>query len=146
MKKVVIIYGAPASGKSTLAKQYREKGYYELNRDNIRFGVVQPGGDWTTWNGFKKGNKDEDLVTKLWRRMFDYLTGTGQDIVISDTNCHKGRREGLINDLKGLGYDVLVTFLHVPLEELLIRDQDRGKMAVGEEVITDMFNKLYKEG
>ena len=145
MKKAVLIYGAPASGKSTLAKQYREKGYYELNRDNIRFGVVQPGGDWTTWNGFKKGNKDEDLVTKLWRRMFDYLTGTGQDIVISDTNCHKGRREGLLSELKGLGYEVEMVHLSVSLLELLIRDSKRGKMAVGEKVITDKFTELYKE-
>jgi predicted kinase len=107
--------------------------------------VVQPGGDWTTWNGFKKGNKDEDLVTKLWRRMLDYLTTTGQDIVISDTNCHKGRREGLSSDLKGLGYEVEMIHLSVSLLELLERDKKRGKMSVGGKVITEMFNKLYWE-
>jgi predicted kinase len=145
MKKAVIIYGAPASGKSTRAKFYRDQGYYELNRDNIRFGVVQPGGDWTTWNGFEKGNKDEDLVTKIWRSMFEYLTGTGKDVVISDTNCQKNRREGLFYGLKALGYEVTLEHMCVPLMELLERDKKRGKMAVGGKVITDMFNKLYQE-
>lgn len=145
MKRAVIIYGAPASGKSTRAKLYRDQGYYELNRDNIRFGVVQPGGDWTTWNGFKKGNKDEDLVTKVWRRMFEYHTSKGNDIVISDTNCVKGKREGLFCDLKALGYEVTLECMSVPLLELLERDKKRGKMSVGEKVITDMVVKLNLE-
>jgi predicted kinase len=141
MSNAVLIFGAPGSGKSTMGEDYRKLGFKELNRDNIRFGVVQPGGDWTTW----KFNSIERLVTKIWDSAYEFYRDKCYDIVITDTNCKKGNRDALVRRLERDGYEVLQVRLNPPLEVLLERDQKRGKMSVGEGIITQMYENLNKE-
>lgn len=138
--KAVLVYGAPGAGKSTLAKEYVEEGFTEINRDNIRFSMVDPGGDWTTYR-FNK--KNEKFVTSIWNQRLDEATFNMKSVVISDTLCNKQKRQNVVDYLKELGYtDITLVELNPPLEELLKRDRERGRWSVGEGVVRQKWEEL----
>lgn len=140
--EAIILCGPPACGKSTQAKHFVEVGLVEINRDNIRFNNILPGGDWTTYKFSKKNEKE---VTRIWWELVRSCAFNGKDIIISDTLCNSHKRQNVVDELKDLGYSVDVVVLHVPLKTLIERDSRRGKFSVGEAVITRMFNELNKE-
>ena len=65
--KAIVTVGISASGKSTWAKQ--QVGYMNINRDDIRFNTVCPGGNWNT---YKFNKKNEQRVEELfWDNVAD---------------------------------------------------------------------------
>ncbi len=66
MLKAIITVGISASGKTTFAKSLVEQGWVDCNRDWIRFNVVAPGTDWST---YKFTNKHERDVTQIQEEM-----------------------------------------------------------------------------
>lgn len=136
----LIIAGAPASGKSTLAKHYVDNlSYTEINRDYIRFNVIHPGGDWSTYKFDKKNEKE---VTRIWFQQLDSASFEMRNIVISDTLCDKNKRQNIVDYCRKLGYNVFVDILNPPLEELIRRDSLRGDFSVGADVVERMWRKL----
>ena len=97
--KAIITVGIPASGKTT---KYAEFYGYIVNRDDMRehlFGNYYSG-------GYKFTNAKEKQVTEhCWDRVLT-CAAHKMDIVISDTNLNKGRRESLIEELEKLGSEV----------------------------------------
>lgn len=129
--KAVITVGISASGKSTLAKEYVEKGYTEVNRDWIRFNVVKPGADWRTYK-FNKTNEAE--VDRIQGQMVMEAWGNCKNVIISDTNLNANTRHKMIESLKDLGYDVEIVAVPVTLAEAYKRDAFREN-GVGQAVI-----------
>lgn len=136
--KAVLIWGPPAVGKSTQAKEFFRYGYCEVNRDTIRFENVAPGATWKTYR-FSKENEKE--VTRIWWEKIHTYAKEGKNIVISDTLCNKGRREHVIRQLEELGYKIILLELYLPVEELLWRDDARGDMSVGADVVWRMYKQ-----
>ncbi|AXF53099.1 MAG: putative polynucleotide kinase [Caudoviricetes sp.] len=66
------------------------------------------------------------MIMRAWDR--------NKDIVVSDTNLNKGRREALIENLKSLGYIIEIVPFHITREEAVKRDNLRAN-GVGESVI-----------
>lgn len=135
----IIICGAPASGKSTIAADFVKSGWVEINRDAIRFSVIDPGGNWTTYRFNKKNEKE---VTRIWWENVRNAAFNGDNVVISDTLCNKDRRKQVVEEMISLGYNVNVVELHVPLETLLERNANRGVFSVGESVIRSKFEEM----
>lgn len=127
--KAVITVGVSASGKSTLAKEYVNKGYVEINRDWIRFNIVQPGANWSNYKW-----KNEKTVNEIEGKMVMEAWSDEKNIIISNTNLNGGVRTMMIDSLKDLGYDVEVISLDVTREEAVKRDNLRAN-GVGESVI-----------
>jgi len=139
----VIVVGPPGSGKSTYAREVMNeyKSVREINRDNFRFGVVQPGGSWATWS---HNSKDEKMVTSLWKKYFDECVKMGYDLIFTDASyCDPNKTSSLIGKLESLGYKVHTIYMQVSLEECIRRDLIRGKMSVGKEVVEKFWRKMY---
>lgn len=132
--KAWITVGISASGKTTWAK---EQNALDINRDWIRFNIIQPGADW---GSYKFNKTKENEVTKIQEQMVMDAFSRGDQIIISDTNLNSETREKWINSLTNLGYDVEIKEFDVTLETAYKRDSLR-KNGVGQNVIYSQYQK-----
>lgn len=130
MLKAYITVGISASGKTTFAKTLVEQGWVDCNRDWIRFNVVSPNTDWST---YKFTNKREQDVTLVQEEMVMDALEKGKNIIVSDTNLNPKIRNKWITLLTDLGYEVEIKEFPITLEEAWKRDQMRAN-GVGREV------------
>lgn len=92
MPKLIITVGVSASGKTTWVKSLNEIEFFNMiniNKDDIRFNIIKPGGNWKTYN--PKGN--EVKVIQLQVALAQSAISSGDGIIISDTNLKPGTRD-----------------------------------------------------
>lgn len=140
--KAIVTVGIPASGKSTFAETLSAS-WRELNRDDIRKQLHRrTHGTEFTWAEWKW--KREKEVTDIFQVRLRDAVECKKNIICSDTNLHEGRRQQLIAQLEGLGYDVEVKVFHVEFDEACKRDAARHN-GVGISVIAEMYEKYSKQ-
>ena len=158
-KKCIICVGTSASGKSTWAKhQCLQYNWMQIERDAIRekllatqFNlneIARTTRDITIsdniWQHWKFEN--ENLVTKEFDIQINRAVKNNLNIVCSDTNLNKGRRDALKLKLEALGYEVeyKVFGQELSLDELWVRDTYR-KNTVGRDIIWRQWKKFNAE-
>lgn len=139
MRKTKILMGVPGSGKSTVARQFVEKGYVQLERDLIRMEL------YGVWYG---GNIDEKKVTAVQVERARRALLAGKNIVISDTCINPETRNKWIHFCSSMGSEVDV--IHVGadllLDDLIERNRNRDDQSkvVGDKVVTRFYTE-YRE-
>lgn len=136
MKKVLILQGLPASGKSSYAKELllKEPGrWVRTNKDLLR--EMAHASHWSPAN--------EKFICNLRDTIILMALEEGKHVIIDDTNFGKnieqikelvkGKAEIQIND----------SFLQVPVDECIKRDLKRVN-SVGKDVIMKMYNQFVK--
>lgn len=147
MTKLIITRGLPASGKTTIAKDYERahvKTTVRVNLDDLRAmlhaGVFVDGKDGT-----------EKVVKRLRNRLVSAALLASKDVICDDTNL----REKDVQELHLLAWShgaefVVWDLCHVPLDECLRRDRVRatkpGEVSVGDAVIRGMAQKYLAGG
>lgn len=140
MKRAAIVcVGIPTSGKSYYAKELCENdgSFVEVNRDWIRFNVVCPDSNWST---YKFTNKREKEVTEIQHQMIIQAFYDGQNVVVSDTNLNPKTRQAMIDFLEEYDFEVEIKEFPITLEEAYKRDAQRQN-GVGQNVIYSMYQK-----
>lgn len=139
MKKVIILKGLPASGKTTWAKNQIDKNpgmYKRINKDEIRAML-----DNSKWSG-----DNEKFVVKTRDWLIVEALHSGHHVIIDDTNLdpkHEVRIRQLVKE-NDTTAGVRIMDFDVDLQEAVRRDAKREN-SVGQKVITDMYFKyLYK--
>ena len=142
----IFLVGVSASGKSTLTKHLIEEGresfdteFVEINRDNIRFSLIDPYGSWKTYK-FTKMN--EDIVTETWEKQLRGAILNNKNVILSDTNLNQKYLTQNIDYLKEQGYTVVVQVMRIPVEICIERDKQRGDFSVGKDVIEKQQKSL----
>src|ERR1035437_8921098 len=145
--KAIITEGISASGKSTWAKEYVRKAYVrtnnrfgvtEINRDTIRQELTEAKGKEWCWANWQWSREKE--VTAIVDMNIAACVENGVEIIISDTNLNKARRENLADKLTLLGYTVEIKEFPVALEVAWARDAAR-KNGVGHSVIAKQYEE-----
>lgn len=137
MKKLLMLRGLPACGKSTYAFELvAGGGWLAVTKDDIRKGLEQGGWVWSQEN--------ERDVEKLRDQQIELALKAGLNVVSADTNFarkHKARLEQL-----ALKHNVVfeVKDLKVDVEECIRRDKLREN-GVGEGVIRKMAKQYVLE-
>lgn len=143
MKKVILLKGLPASGKSTYAKKLIREypgAYKRINKDDLRAMMDN--------SYHSKGN--EKFVLKVRDFIIMEALRDGKHVIIDDTNLaskHEVRVRQLVDMYKkesGHQATVEVKFFDIPLEECIRRDLKRQN-SVGERVIRRMYNQFILE-
>lgn len=134
MGKLVLTVGVPASGKSTLGRQYVDRGFVQIERDLLRmkhYGV---------WYG---GSIDENKITRYQIEEIRRAVLDGRDVIVSDTNISKDTRDHLANFGRAIGCDVEIIHINpeLLLPELIERNanrEDKSKV-----VPVGVMNQMY---
>lgn len=147
--KAEILVGVSGSGKSTYVKEHLSH-YLNIERDKIREVVLNqknPEIDISKENLWKHWNfKLEGLVDDIRDNMINNAFEMQNDVVFSDTNLSKSKRDALAKSLEDMGYEVTVTVIgrELTLDQLWKRDAHR-KNTVGHDVIAKQYEQFRKE-
>ena len=136
MKKIIILQGLPASGKSTYARQLAESDptkYVIINRDSLR---KMCGKYWVPIR--------ESYISDLERYAISSALINGFIPIIDATNLN----DSVLDEWKDIAYDYKAKIEYktfpIQLEDAIERDSKReGDNKVGESVIKKFYNK-YK--
>ena len=137
MKKVLILQGLPASGKSSFAKELliKEPGkWVRTNKDLLR--EMCHASYWTKNN--------EKFIVQLRNEIILQALAAGKHVIVDDTNF--GINIDRIKELvKGKAQvEINNSFLQTPVEECIKRDLLRPK-SVGKDVIMSMYNQFVRK-
>lgn len=136
-KKLLMLKGLPASGKTTHAKELEGTGkWVRVNKDDIRKEYFP---DWTF--------KDEKRVLYIEDAEILAELNEGNNVVVDDTNFNPKHKDRLEKIAEQTGAEFEVMFIDTPLEECIKRNKKRANK-VPMEAILDMYRKYvapYKE-
>lgn len=137
--KLILTVGISASGKTTWAEeqQRQQKRLFNINRDKIRFDIVQPG---SNWSAYKHNKKNESKVTELEFTAAITAVDCGADIIISNTNLNPKTRKFWKKFAEESGYEFEIKEFPITLEEAIKRDNLRQN-GVGEQVIRKQYQQ-----
>ncbi|WP_299674461.1 AAA family ATPase [uncultured Tenacibaculum sp.] len=140
MKRIIILKGIPASGKSTYAKKLVSENpgmYKRINRDSLR--------EMLDANHFSKGN--EKFIVKTRDFLIKEALLAGKHVIVDDTNLYDKNQERIAEiaseytNETGHAVKVEVKLMEIDVEEAIRRDAAREK-SVGREVILRMDKQL----
>lgn len=137
--KVVICKGLPASGKTTFAHNWVSDD--ERNRELVEKDQIRRNPDLFRDGVYNHSRGDESIVIQERDRLINQALSNGKSVVSSDTNLVQKHIIQITNIAKKYDAEVeIVSFLDVPLKELIERDSKRSD-SVGEQVIRRMFHQ-----
>lgn len=140
--KVIITRGLPASGKSTYALQWVKED--PDNRVMIEKDAIRKDGRLFKDGVYVHKRGDEGIVIKERDRLIHKALQAGKSVVSSDTNLVQKHVAQISAIARKYSAKVeIVSFLDVPLKDLIERDLER-KDSVGEQVIRRMFHEQVK--
>lgn len=141
--EAILTIGAPASGKSTWAKQWVSESpdtRIQIERDIYRKTIF----NLSDLKNYKYTREKENMVTEtIYTTLENNATHMGRDVVISDTNLNEKFRMELMHHLKELGYNIKYKLFDVDLWTLLERDEKRCE-SVGRQVVYSFYIRMQE--
>lgn len=133
MKKVIMLKGLPASGKSSYAKEQCGSDVVRVNKDDIRAMMASP---------FSKGN--ENIVLAVRDTLVREALSQNKTVFVDDTNFAPIHEETLRTIAAAHDAPFEVKTFDTPVDECIKRDAKRAN-PVGRDVIMDMYRKYIKQ-
>ena len=139
-KKIVILRGLPASGKSTFVKKNHLHDYV-LSMDILRKMFCAP---ISIDNGecFHISQDYNKQVAEMFMTLLKARLSNGSFTVVDNTNLSSRGFNEIVDLAKSHGFEILVVDFNTPMNECIERDKIRS-FAVGENVIRKMVS--YKK-
>lgn len=135
-QKLIITKGLPASGKTTWAREQVVKGQGQIkrvNKDDFR--------DMVDCSKHSKGRERE--IIDMQDTLINCYLSMGYSVIVDNTNF--GWEDHFREMIQGTEAEFEIKdFTHVPLEECLRRNEQRG-LKVPQKAIKDMFNKYVRK-
>lgn len=130
--KFIMMVGFPGAGKSTIAKEFEEKGFLVLSTDRIRNELDM--------------HKDEQIVEVLdiiYARLVLAMK-EGKDIVYDSTNLTRRRRMLVLDYVKNFPYEKICYVVTTSMDVCMARNSQRiGYSRVPDEQY-EIFGRVYQ--
>lgn len=135
-RKLLVIMGLPASGKSTLCERLVARGAVRVNRDDIRQRLYGDAGIYG----------DPKVVNREYYNELRAGFSKGGVVLSDNVNITIKHRRGTLQAAAEAGYsDITIVWVDVPLDVALDRNSKRDRK-VPEPAIRGMHADLMKEG
>lgn len=146
---LIMLVGIPASGKSTLTKEYSEKSYTILSSDEIRLQIASE-------NGYHP--YDQEKIGELNGMVFEYIRKTafsllkeGKNVVLDATNLGRKKRKNILSQLNKTRCKKTCILMITPKDICIERNRKREGIAkVPDESMENMLRNFecpyYWEG
>ena len=131
--KLVMLVGFPGAGKSTLAKEYENKGYVVHSPDSIRNELNLHSLDDT-----------QKVFDILHERILVDMTAK-KDIVYDSTNLTVRRRKKFLKLIKDFDYDKICCIVDTPLSICRYRNNKRTGYSKVEDEEYKIMEDVYEE-
>lgn len=135
-KRVIILKGLPACGKSTWCREMLRKNpgqYKRISKDDLR--AMLDDGVW--------GKANERFILNVRDALILLALRESYSVLVDDTNLHRKHEETIRELVKGQAVVEIKDFTDVPLEECIARDKRRANY-VGEDVIRSMYREFLR--
>lgn len=133
-QSIILMQGPPASGKSTIARQYQEEHPETsviVSRDSFRHAR---GKYWVP--------KQEKYITALEQFAIKEAAEMGFTVLVDATNMNPAMIADVVEIAKPLRIPVIGYMVHVPLETCIARDINKNREhTVGSTVIRSFYKK-----
>jgi predicted kinase len=134
MKRLIMLVGLPASGKSTAARKLARRGFTPLSADSIRRELY----------GDAAIQGDASEVLAVFDRRLDELLAKGADIVVDNTNVWPDLRKPILDRARVFGYtDIAIYVIDTPLIVCLYRNYRRERV-VALKIILELWVELRR--
>jgi predicted kinase len=132
---VTVLQGLPGSGKSTYAKEQCKlnPNLVRINKDDLRAMFCQP-----------YSRETEEVLNSSILDVIEVLLGANYDVILDSTNFNNKYIDTYVNLAKKFEADIDIKLIDTPLDECIARDKIR-ESSVGEQVITNMYNKYLSK-
>ena len=125
--ELIMLVGIPASGKSTLTKEYSEKGYIILSSDEIRVQISKEQG-WEPYDQEKLGEIN-GMVFEYIRKTASALLKEGKNVVLDATNLGRKKRKNILSFLNRTSCKKICVLLITPRDICIQRNKLRQGIA-----------------
>lgn len=116
MNELIMLVGLPASGKTTVANEYKERGYKVFSYSEIR----------TELFGKSNTQNDTEPVFKVMHSRIRASLLSGDNVVYDATNINARRREAFLNEIRMFDCHKHCVFMAVPYSTCVIKNQKRA--------------------
>ena len=131
MRKILVLMGLPASGKSSFAAKFiaDNPSYRRVNKDSIR--EMLNFSEWT--------RKGESLIQNVRDAIIHEILTSGYNVIVDDTNLQQVHIDRFEQIAEYYNCELYFKYFNVSVEECINRDAQRvGR--VGEDVIRRLWN------
>lgn len=132
MKKLLVLRGLPASGKSTYANELVGKGWKRVNKDDLRAMI-----DCGRWS-----RENETQIKAIEDMMVNTFLELGFNVVVDNTNYAWESHFKVIANNHGAEFEI--KDFDTSVHECVRRDALRGDKSVGADVIWNMYRKYVE--
>lgn len=131
---LVLLLGAPASGKSTLAKYFERLKFTRLSMDDIREEL------------FGTATSNSSKVNKIFAQRLKQALEKQGPVLIDNANCYRSSRDEIIKEARQAGYQrIWLLAMDVPVDVCLARNKQRSRQ-VPEIAIRKLNKELHGAG
>lgn len=136
MGKLIIMSGAPGSGKSTYAKLLvqRNTNTIHISRDAIRFSLLEPNDHYFS--------RETEVLETFYNNIISYLK-LGYNVIADASHLSWKARKTLLEKVakEVMNFQVEIIYMRPPLEICFERNDTRtGRENVPHDVIAKMYN------
>ena len=134
---LVLMCGAPGSGKTTIAKKLMCNNDLYISRDEIRYSMISDEDEYFS--------KEKEVFNEYIKQIDEALTKNYHWIFEHATQLNEASRSKVLNQLKNKPNQTIVIYMTTSLEETLRRNRQRtGRALVPEDVVKKMYKSMQK--
>lgn len=133
MCTLVLMCGAPGSGKTTIAKKLMGENDLYISRDEIRYSMITDQDEYFS--------KEKEVFNEFVNRIDKALLENYNWVIADATHLNRGSRNKLLSQLKNKPNSLIAIYMQTSLDDTLNQNRLRtGRAKVPDDIVKKMYH------